>query len=97
MNGKGYIYFNHGDLCSAVFSDVKGDEAVYGMLMLEDVEIRIKKHLKRKYKKTIETPLLPLLMEGMQHKDEHSSIHKMLRPSPSMKKPPSKGMKSRNQ
>lgn len=69
----GYIYFHHGELCSAVFGKIKGDEAVYGMLMLDEVEIRIKKQVKRKYKKTINTPLLALLMEGMQRKDERQS------------------------
>ncbi len=72
-NKVGYIYFNHGELCSAVFGKIKGDEAVYGMLMLDEVDLRIKKHVKRKYKKTINTPLLALLMEGMQRKDERQS------------------------
>lgn len=74
-NSKGYIYFNQGELCSAVYGDTKGDEAVYGMLMLDDVEIRIKRHVKKKYKKTIETPLFALLLEGMQRKDEILSEH----------------------
>ncbi len=68
--GKGYIYFNQGDLYSAVFGPDKAEEAIYSMLMLDDVEIRIKKHFKRRFKKTIETPLLAMLMEGMQRKDE---------------------------
>lgn len=72
-NKIGYIYFNQGELSSAVFGKIKGEEAVYGMLMHDEVELRIKKHVKRKYKKTINTPLLALLMEGMQRKDERQS------------------------
>ncbi len=67
---KGYIYFNNGELTSAVFDGTKGDEAVYGMLMFDDIDIRLKKQVKRRFKKTIEKPLLALLMEGMQRKDE---------------------------
>lgn len=67
---KGYIYFNQGDLCSAIFNNSKGEEAVYGMLMLNDVKIQIKKHFTKKFKKTITTPLVAMLMKGMQRIDE---------------------------
>lgn len=67
---KGYLYFNHGELISAVYGKTKGEEAVYDMLLLEDIKIKIKKHLKRKYRKTINTPMLALLVEGSKRKDE---------------------------
>jgi DNA-binding response OmpR family regulator/predicted regulator of Ras-like GTPase activity (Roadblock/LC7/MglB family) len=70
---KGYIYFNQGELYSAVFGAIKAEEAVYHMLMYDEVEIRIKKHIKKKYKKTVEKRLFPLLMEGMRRKDEMRS------------------------
>ena len=69
-SSKGYIYFNQGNLYSAVYGKIKGEEAVFGMLLLDEVEIRIKKHVKRRFKKTIQAPLLALIMEGMQRKDE---------------------------
>lgn len=67
---KGFIYFNQGELYSAVYNNFSGEEAIFGMLLLEDVVIRIKKHVKRKYKKIVTTPLLALLVEGAQRKDE---------------------------
>lgn len=67
---KGYIYFHQGELYSAILDSIKGEEAVYAMLMFEDVEIKIKKQLKKKFKKTVGTPLFPVLMEGMRRKDE---------------------------
>ncbi len=67
---KGYIYFNHGELYSAVLNKLKGEEAVYGMLMFEEVEIKLKRQVKKKFKKTVGTPLFPMLMEGMRRKDE---------------------------
>jgi CheY-like chemotaxis protein len=70
---KGYIYFNQGELYSAVFGKIKAEEAVYHMLIYDEVEIRIKKHIKTKYKKTVEKRLFPLLMEGMRRKDEMRS------------------------
>ncbi len=70
---KGYIYFNQGELYSAVFGAIKAEEAVYHMLMYDEVEIRIKKHVKKKYIKTVEKRLFPLLIEGMRRKDEMRS------------------------
>lgn len=69
-DAKGYIYFNQGELFSAVYNDLKGDEAIYGMLLFDEVEIRIKRNVKRKFKKTVGSPLLALLMEGLRKKDE---------------------------
>jgi CheY-like chemotaxis protein len=70
---KGYIYFHQGELYSAILDKIKGEEAVYEMLMFEEVDIKIKKQLKKKFKKTVGTPLFPVLMEGMRRKDEKTS------------------------
>ncbi len=67
---KGYIYFNNGELFSAVTGKEKGVEALYTMLLFDDVEILLKKHIKRNFKRLISKPLFPLLMEGMRLKDE---------------------------
>ena len=69
---SGYIYFNQGVLFSAVYNELKGDEAIYAMLLFDEVEIRIKRNVKRKFKKTVEGPLMAFLMEGLRRKDEAS-------------------------
>lgn len=68
--GQGFIYFNQGELYAAISGKDKGEEAVYKMLLLEDVHITFKKQPLKKIKKLIAKPLFSLLMEGLKRKDE---------------------------
>ena len=69
-NGQGYIYFYQGQLYAAISGKDKGEEAVYKMLMMEDVHITFKKQPLKKVKRLITKPLLSLIMEGTKRKDE---------------------------
>ncbi len=67
---QGLLYFNKGVLFDAVFDKENGEEAVYSMLILDDVKISFRNLPSKKLKKKIETPLMKLLMEGIRRKDE---------------------------
>jgi CheY-like chemotaxis protein/predicted regulator of Ras-like GTPase activity (Roadblock/LC7/MglB family) len=71
--GQGYIYFNQGELYAAISGKEKGEEAVYKMLLMEDVHIMFKKQPLKQIKKLISKPLFSLLMEGLKRKDEMTS------------------------
>jgi len=67
---QGLLYFNQGLLYDAVFGDQTAEEAVYSMLMLDDIKISFRTLPSKKLKKKIDTPLMKLLMEGIRRKDE---------------------------
>jgi len=67
---QGLLYFNKGVLYDAVFGKQTGEEAVYSMLMMDDVKISFRSLPSKKLKKKIDTPLMKLLMEGIRRKDE---------------------------
>ena len=69
---KGLFYFNQGALCDAIFGNLKGEEAFYEIIRLDNVQISFKNLPKKKLmvKKRIKTPLMSLLMEGARLKDE---------------------------
>ncbi len=67
---QGFIYFHQGELYAAISGEEKGEEAVYKMLLLEDVLITFKKQPMKKIKRLIFKPLFSLLMEGLKRKDE---------------------------
>jgi len=70
-NGRiGLLYFNQGTLHDAVFEDLRGEEAVYKMLMYDDVKINFRSLPNKVYKKNIKTDLMSILMEGAMLKDE---------------------------
>ncbi len=69
----GLIYFYQGELFAAASGDIKGEEAVYRMLALEDVRLRFKSLPKKKIRKLIQTPLMSVLMEGMRRKDAQAA------------------------
>ena len=66
----GYIYFREGKLLNAVYDGIKGEEAVYRLLLFNDVRIGLKNLPRQKLKKLIDKNLMQLLMEGMRRKDE---------------------------
>jgi CheY-like chemotaxis protein/predicted regulator of Ras-like GTPase activity (Roadblock/LC7/MglB family) len=71
---QGLLYFNKGVLYDAVFGKETGDEAVFSILMLDDVKISFRTLPSKKLKKKIETPLMKLLMEGIRRKDERDLL-----------------------
>ena len=74
---QGLLYFNKGVLYDAVFGKQTADEAVFNMLMLDDIKISFRTLPSKRLKKKIETPLMKLLMEGIRRKDEIASSREM--------------------
>jgi DNA-binding response OmpR family regulator len=72
-DSQGFIYFNQGELYAAISGKEKGEEAVYKMLLMEDVHIMFKKQPMKQIKRLISKPLFSLLMEGLKRKDEMTS------------------------
>ena len=67
---QGLLYFQKGILYDALFNDLKGEEAVYAMLAVDDVKISFRSLPNKRFKKKIDTNLMTLLMEGVRRKDE---------------------------
>ncbi len=67
---QGLLYFHQGVLYDAIFKDLKGEEAVYAMLVLDDVKISFRSLPDKRFKKKIKSNLMTLLMEGVRRKDE---------------------------
>ncbi|MBU1168760.1 MAG: response regulator [Proteobacteria bacterium] len=66
----GHIYFAEGELINAVYSGIKGEEAVYKLLEFQDAHISFKRPPQKKVKRIIKTSLMHILMEGMRRIDE---------------------------
>ncbi len=66
----GHVYFEGGELINAVFSGVKGVDAIYDLLEYQDIQIGFKKIPQKKIKRIIHSNLMQILMEGMQRMDE---------------------------
>jgi CheY-like chemotaxis protein len=71
---QGLLYFNKGVLYDAMFGKEAGEEAVYSILMLDDVKISFRTLPSKKLKKKIKTPLMKLLMDGIRMKDERALL-----------------------
>jgi CheY-like chemotaxis protein/predicted regulator of Ras-like GTPase activity (Roadblock/LC7/MglB family) len=71
---QGLLYFNKGVLYDAMFGKDTGEEAVYSILLLDDVKISFRTLPSKKLKKKIKTPLMKLLMEGIRLKDERDLL-----------------------
>ncbi len=67
---QGLLYFHQGILYDALFKDLKGEEAVYAMLVLDDVKISFRSLPDKRFKKKIKNNLMTILMEGVRRKDE---------------------------
>ena len=67
---SGLFYFKKGVPYSAIYKNIKGEEAALEMLKLGAVKISIKKTPARKFVKMISTPLMSLLMEVAKDKDD---------------------------
>ena len=66
----GLLYFQKGILYDAIFDDLKGEEAVYALLAIDDVKISFRSLPNKRFKKNINANLMTLLMEGVRRKDE---------------------------
>ena len=67
---QGTIYFRAGELVDAVFGNLKGEDAVYRMLALEEVQMRLGSLPNKNIGKRIKTGLMGLILNAMQRKDE---------------------------
>jgi len=67
---EGFIFFEHGELLAAIADDLKGEEAVYRLLALDNVKLTFRKTPKRKIRRLIDKPLMAVLLEGLRRKDE---------------------------
>lgn len=67
---QGLLYFHEGILYDGLFKDLEGEEAVYAMLVLDDVKISFRSLPDKRFKKKIKGNLMTLLMEGVRRKDE---------------------------
>ena len=67
---KGHFYLKKGELYDAVFNDLKGEEAAFKLLALDNVSIRFKNISDEKIHKRINISLMNLLMESQRLKDE---------------------------
>jgi CheY-like chemotaxis protein/predicted regulator of Ras-like GTPase activity (Roadblock/LC7/MglB family) len=67
---QGLLYFQKGILYDALYNDLKGEEAVYAMLAIDDVKISFRSLPNKRFKKNININLMTLLMEGVRRKDE---------------------------
>ena len=68
--GKGIFYFQEGIPFDAVYGNLKGEEAAFKIIAMDEAEIRFKNLPKKKIAKRINTELTSLIMEAMRRKDE---------------------------
>lgn len=67
---QGLLYFYKGVLYDSVFGKLTAEDAVYELLMKDDVKISFRALPNKKLKKRIKTNLMNLIMEGTRRKDE---------------------------
>jgi len=67
---SGLFFFQKGTLCSAIYKNMKGEQAAIAMLKLGPVKISIRKTPSRKVTKQISTSLMSLLMDVAKDKDD---------------------------
>lgn len=73
---QGLLYFNKGVLYDASFADLRGEVAVYAMLVYDDVKISFRSLPNKTYQKKIKSDLMTVLMEGARRRDEEIRIRK---------------------
>jgi CheY-like chemotaxis protein len=72
-NTVGHLYFVKGDLLQAETGNLKGEEAALDIVAWDDVVIEIQ-YICAVKKKSIESPLAEILMEGFRLKDEKGRV-----------------------
>lgn len=81
---RGYLYCDRGALYSAVCGEQTGEDAVYTLLALDDVQISFRNLPQKRIKKQIDKELMSLLIEASRRKDElkeQKKYHLELNPS----------------
>lgn len=73
--GAGLIYFEEGDPVAAFAGGLQGEEAVHALLLLDHVRLTFGRTPTRNVRRTIVTPLMHLLLEGMRLRDEREMRH----------------------
>ncbi len=68
--GGGLVYFEEGEPVAAVAGDLRGEEAVYALLLLNRVNLTFGKTPVPQVQRTIFSPLMHILLEGMRRRDE---------------------------
>lgn len=71
---KGSFYFNKGNLFSASYDKLVGDEAAMMMLAIKNVQISMKALPKKEPEKTIESDVLSLIMSSTERNDEVEDV-----------------------
>lgn len=66
----GFLYCYKGQIFDAVCGNLKGENAAYNLLAVDDVQIGLMNLPKKKYQRRIKQNLMPLLMEASRLKDE---------------------------
>jgi hypothetical protein len=80
---EGLLHLSNGKVCHAVLDDLEGEEAFYEIIALEGGEIE-SLPLPEEVPRTIERPLVALLLEGMRRKDEAAARRRRKRKSTAM-------------
>jgi CheY-like chemotaxis protein len=68
--GGGLVYFEEGEPVAATAGDFQGEEAIYALLLLDRVNLTFGRAPARKAQRTVFTPLMHILLEGMRRRDE---------------------------
>ena len=68
--GKGFFYFNRGDLFDAVYGDLRGDDAAFELIVMQKAEIRFRNLPGKKIARRINKDLTALIMEAARRMDE---------------------------
>lgn len=68
--GRGFFYFNKGELYDAVYGDLRGEEAAYQLIVMQKAEIRFKNLPRKKIARRIDNDLTGLIMEAARRMDE---------------------------
>lgn len=68
--GKGFFYFNKGELYDAVYQDLRGEEAAFKLIVMQKAEIRFRNLPRKKIAQRIKKDLTGLIMEAARRMDE---------------------------
>lgn len=69
-NTKGVMYFEKGVPFNAIYGDLKGENAAYALLAVDNAIIRFRNPPAKKIQKRISADMMGLCMEAMRRKDE---------------------------
>jgi CheY-like chemotaxis protein len=68
--GKGFFYFNEGNLYDAVYGELRGEEAAFKLIVMQKAEIRFRNLPRKKIARRINKELTGLIMEAARRMDE---------------------------